>query len=225
MNVTDKTEYKDNWFDKLFIALFSRKMAKAVGKKSQKKGYEGFVDLSMQIMEGRNSQQQQELVAIVLQSLVPSPVLFLIRNLFSPTKWVCESNAWFATVLFEWLVGESEIREAKIVTEDNQVRILKSGVYIKKCRYLEASGCVGMCVNMCKLPTQEFFTKSFGIPLTMTPNFDDFSCEMVFGQVPPAFEDEEASRQSCLKHICPTASVTSQPCHKLEVDEKVVSLG
>lgn len=49
----------------------------------------------------------------------------------------------------------------------------------------------------------------------MTPNFDDFSCEMVFGQVPPAFEDEEASRQSCLKHICPTASVTSQPCRKL----------
>lgn len=37
MNVTDKTEYKDNWFDRLFIALFSRKMAKAVGKKSKER--------------------------------------------------------------------------------------------------------------------------------------------------------------------------------------------
>lgn len=30
-----------------------------------------------------------------------------------------------------------------------------AGVKIKKCRYLESSGCVGMCGNMCKLPTQK----------------------------------------------------------------------
>lgn len=33
---------------------------------------------------------------------------------------------------------------------------------IQKCRYLESSGCVGMCTNMCKLPTQRFFTDTFG---------------------------------------------------------------
>jgi hypothetical protein len=38
------------------------------------------------------------------------------------------------------------------------------------CRYLEASGCVGMCVNVCKVPTQDFFTKEFGLPLTMNPS-------------------------------------------------------
>jgi hypothetical protein len=37
-----------------------------------------------------------------------------------------------------------------------------AGVKIKKCRYLESSGCVGMCTNMCKLPTQKFFTETFG---------------------------------------------------------------
>lgn len=37
-------------------------------------------------------------------------------------------------------------------------------------RYLENSGCVGMCVNMCKIPTQDFFTNEFGLPLTMTPS-------------------------------------------------------
>ena len=26
-----------------------------------------------------------------------------------------------------------------------------SGVQIKKCRYLEASGCVALCVNLCKV--------------------------------------------------------------------------
>ena len=38
------------------------------------------------------------------------------------------------------------------------------------CRYIENSGCVGMCVNMCKLPTQDFFTNEFGLPLTMNPS-------------------------------------------------------
>lgn len=211
----EKTEYQDNWIDKLFIALFSRKMAKALGEKHQGKGYDGFVNLSHHIMQGRNAQQQQELVAVVLKSLVPSPVLFLIRRLFSPNKWVCESNAWFATVLFEWLVGKSEVREVEVIGENNQPRHQKSGVYIQKCRYLEASGCVGMCVNMCKLPTQQFFTESFGIPLAMTPNFEDFSCEMVFGKNPPPLETEEASRQPCLNLTCPTASLSSLPCKKI----------
>lgn len=31
----------------------------------------------------------------------------------------------------------------------------KSSVKIKKCRYLEQSGCVGMCLNMCKVRMAE----------------------------------------------------------------------
>jgi hypothetical protein len=31
-------------------------------------------------------------------------------------------------------------------------------------------------------PTEEFFGESFGLSLTMNPNFEDLSCEMVFGQ-------------------------------------------
>jgi hypothetical protein len=30
---------------------------------------------------------------------------------------------------------------------------------------------------------QTFFTEEFGLPLTMKPNFEDLSCEMIFGQV------------------------------------------
>lgn len=215
INISEKTTYQDNWLDQLFIALFSRKIAKAVGKKTSKKGYQGFVDLSQQIMQGRNPQQQQELVAVVLKSLVPAPILYLIRTFSSPTKWVCESNAWFSTVLFEWLVGESEIQTVEIVDKNNQIRQQNSGVKIKKCRYLEESGCVGMCINMCKLPTQKFFTESFGIPLTMNPNFEDFSCEMIFGQYPPDLNTEEIIHQSCLGITCPTAKISAKPCHKI----------
>ncbi|MBE9070406.1 DUF4033 domain-containing protein [Leptolyngbya cf. ectocarpi LEGE 11479] len=195
----EKTTYHDTFFDQLFIRLFAHKMSNAVGERSRQSGYDGFVELSQKIMRGRNSQQQQQLVAVVLQSLVPAPVLWGIRTFFSPTQLVCELNAWFATQLFEWLVGPCEVQSVEIKTATGQTRHQKSNVHIKKCRYLEQSGCVGMCINMCKLPTQQFFTEKFGIPLTMTPNFEDLSCDMVFGQVPPPLETEDAYRQPCLQ--------------------------
>ena len=209
------TEYHDSPTDRLFIRLFSHKMARAVGQKTALSGYDGFVALSQKIMRGRNAEEQQALVAVVLRSLVPRQVLWLIRQLFSPTQLVCELNAWFATVLFEWLVGPCEVKEVTVTDADGQPRQQTSGVQIKKCRYLEQSRCVGMCVNMCKLPTQRFFTEDFGIPLTMTPNFEDFSCEMVFGAPPPALETEDCYQQPCLVDECTMAAPQSRPCPKV----------
>lgn len=207
-------DYNDNWLDRLFIWLFSRKMAQALGSNTEKEGYAGFVDLSKQIMQGRNADDQQAVVAQVLQSLVPAPVLWVIRTVFSPTRLVCVLNAWFAAQMFEWLVGPCEVEEAEVTGADGVVRSQPSAVHIEKCRYLEDSQCVGMCVNMCKLPTQSFFTEKFGIPLTMTPNFEDFSCKMVFGNVPPTAADDEAMTESCLSN-CPTGVVSAPACHKL----------
>ena len=45
------------------------------------------------------------------------------------------------------------MEEAEIVDLDGNVRKALSTVKITKCRYLEQSGCVGMCVNMCKVCT------------------------------------------------------------------------
>lgn len=186
-------------------------MSKAVGERSSQSGYNGFVELSQKIMQGRNSQQQQQLVAVVLQSLVPAPVLWGIRTFFSPTQLVCELNAWFATQLFEWLVGPCRVESTDVTTASGHVRQQKSAVHIEKCRYLEQSGCVGMCINMCKLPTQQFFTEKFGIPLTMTPNFEDLSCDMIFGQVPPPLETEDAYRQPCLQDCTVTSAAPACP--------------
>ncbi len=205
--------YHDNLLDRLFIWLFSRKMANAIGAEMPASGYSGFVALSKQIMQGRDASEQQAAVARVLQSLVPAPVLWLIRTLFSPTKLVCVLNAWFAAQMFEWLVGPCEIAEADVTGPDGVVRSQSSAVQIQKCRYLEDSQCVGMCVNMCKLPTQTFFTNKFGIPLTMTPNFEDLSCTMVFGQMPLEPADDEAFSQSCLSE-CDAGSHAQPVCPK-----------
>ena len=210
-----KDEYKYNLVDRMFIWLFSLKMSQTLGKGTEIGGYEGFVELSKQIMLGRNAQEQQIIVAKVLQSLVPSPALWAIRTFFAPTRMVCVLNAWFATKMFEWLVGPCELAEAEIILEDGTLRSQPSAVQIKKCRYLVDSGCVGMCVNMCKVPTQEFFTEKFGIPLTMTPNFEDLSCKMIFGQIPLNPADDPDHKQPCLKQQCPTASFAAAACPKL----------
>jgi hypothetical protein len=215
MNTRAKESYKDNLCDRLFIQLFSRKIAQALGKPTPFSGYSGFVELSKQIMQGRSSHEQQEVVAVVLQSLVPAPVLAAIRKFFSPTQLVCELNAWFATILFEWLVGPCQVVEVEVRGEDGQLRPQKSGVHIQKCRYLDESGCVGMCINMCKLPTQKFFTQEFGIPLTMTPDFEDLSCDMVFGQMPLPLESESAYHQPCLITQCSTATAHTASCPKV----------
>jgi hypothetical protein len=206
--VTD--EYNDNLLDRLFIWLFSYKMSQALGTGTQLSGYSGVVDLSRQIMQGRNAQQQQIIVAQILQSFVPVPVLWAIRTFFSPTRLVCVLNAWFAARMFGWLVGPCEVTEAEIDLPDGTIRSQPSAVQIKKCRYLADSGCVGMCVNMCKVPTQEFFTEKFGIPLTMKPNFEDLSCQMIFGQIPPLPAVDDAYQQPCLEQkdfgrssVCP----------------------
>ncbi|KAH6790667.1 beta-carotene isomerase D27 [Perilla frutescens var. frutescens] len=213
-----KTKYKDGVFEKVFMALFARKMEK-FGRPtptSEKKGlfdydYDSFVNVSRRVMEGRTRLQQQQVVREVLISMLPPGAPAQFRKLFPPTRWAAEFNAALTVPFFHWLVGPSEVVEVEV----NGVK-QKSGVLIKKCRYLENSGCVGMCVNMCKIPTQDFFTNEFGLPLTMIPNFEDMSCEMVYGQVPPKFEDDPVSKQPCLTSFCSIANPNSSQCPKLQ---------
>lgn len=216
MNITEKQIYHDNLLDKLFIWLLSRKIAKALGKTVNTGNYDDFVNLSQDIMTGRNSEEQQKMVETILKSVIPSPILYLIRTLFSPNKWVCETNAWFASRLFPWLVGLCDVKEVEVLDEHQKLRTQKSCVHIRKCRYLEASGCVGMCTNICKLPTQKFFTESFGIPVTMTPNFEDFSCDLVFGQTAPPFEEDPVFNQPCILTHCSTAKSNIKSCPKVD---------
>ncbi|XP_027938442.1 beta-carotene isomerase D27, chloroplastic-like isoform X2 [Vigna unguiculata] len=88
------------------------------------------------------------------------------------------------------LVRESDMDEG---------RREKNVVHIKKCRFLEEANCVGMCINLCKLPTQSFIKDSLGMSVNMVPNFDDMSCEMIFGEEPPESTNDPALKQPCYK--------------------------
>nr|AFI78793.1 putative D27 family protein [Chaetosphaeridium globosum] len=204
------TKYNDNWFDLLFMSLFAKKMEIETGKKTRLTGYEGFVDISKRVMQGRSPAEQQASVRRVLLSMLPPEAPASFRKLFPPTKLSAEINAWITVPFFAWLVGPAKLYEVEV----NGVKQW-SGVKIEKCRYLENSGCVGMCVNMCKVPTQDFFTNEFGLPLTMTPNFEDMSCEMVYGQLAPPVEEDPAYKQPCFAALCSIAQGDLPSCPKL----------
>ncbi|XP_043726025.1 beta-carotene isomerase D27, chloroplastic [Telopea speciosissima] len=213
-----KTQYRDGFLEKVFMALFARKMKKhaaspttTTASSAWNYDYDSFVDVSRRVMQGRSRLQQQQVVREVLLSMLPPGAPAQFRKLFPPTKWAAEFNAALTVPFFHWLVGPSEVVEVEV----NGVK-QRSGVHIKKCRYLENSGCVGMCVNMCKIPTQDFFTNEFGLPLTMNPNFEDMSCEMVYGQVPPPFDEDPVSKQPCYANLCSVANPSSSVCPKLQ---------
>jgi hypothetical protein len=65
-----------------------------------------------------------------------------------------------------------------------------------------------------QVPTQNFFTDDFGLPLTMKPDFQTLSCEMIFGQQPPPIDQDEAYTQSCLSQCSLAKGIV--PCPKTD---------
>jgi hypothetical protein len=201
------------------IKYFSKVTSKQLGGLPYDGTYEGYVELSREIMKGRNTEQVQELVAGILDSLLPPQSPERFKQWFPLNKRNAEINAWITTLGFKWLVGPSEVQEAE-VEFNGEKQIWKSGVKIKKCRYLENSGCVGMCTNMCKLPTQKFFLEKFGLPLTMNPNFETLECEMIFGQEPPPVELDPVYEQPCFA-ICNIGSAKQKACPKVDTGREL----
>ncbi|KAK7345873.1 hypothetical protein VNO77_16486 [Canavalia gladiata] len=192
---TGKTNvYKDNLFDHIAINHLSKCVQVETGFRNCKNGYESLVEAAIVASQNFSPIQQHQLVIQALQRAFPKPMLLLIRTLLPPSKLSRKSFAIFTTLLFAWLVGPSEVRESEV-----NGRSEKNVVHIKKCRFLEKTNCVGACINLCKIPSQQFIKDSLGMPVNMVPNFDDMSCEMIFGQDPPESTDDPALKQPCYK--------------------------
>jgi hypothetical protein len=75
-------------------------------------------------------------------------------------------NAWATKWAGTWLMGECEVNDC---TVDGGLTGKNQGLLVKRCRFLEESGCASVCVNSCKIPTQNFFLNDMGLPLTVCP--------------------------------------------------------
>lgn len=204
-------EYKDSLTDIAFIALCRLSYGRLAGgfqsDRSWTDGaetYKGMVAVSRALMRKLpGASKQAEAVVAGFPRVAP-----WFRRLFPYSSWGAELNARITPAFFGWLVGPAAVKEEKIV--DFRGEEVRSAVRIERCRYLAESGCVGMCVNLCRTPVQRFFGEELGVPLRITPNFDDFSCEFEFGReaVKEGEEEDEILRAPCLRE-CASAAAAS----------------
>jgi Beta-carotene isomerase D27-like, C-terminal len=115
-------------------------------------------------------------------------------------------NAWATRVGGTFLMGECEVNDVEF--EDGTLG-RDQGLLVKRCRFLEESGCASVCVNSCKIPTQRFFLEDMGLPLTMTPDYDTHECQFSFGVIPSEGGEQEARNTPCLSR-CPTSGAMRQ---------------
>ena len=113
-------------------------------------------------------------------------------------------NAWVTALCCEWLMGPTSVNQVEVpclspgeVAEEETKMV--PGVLVERCRYLEEAGCASACMNSCKFPTQAFFKEDMGLDVTLEPNYEDSSCQFVFGKKAPPLEEDEACQTLCFK--------------------------
>mmetsp|Transcript_3521 Transcript_3521/g.4953 ORF Transcript_3521/g.4953 Transcript_3521/m.4953 type:complete len:289 (+) Transcript_3521:101-967(+) len=214
---TPKPVYDDEALpDKLFLAVFRAKLAQQMGKDVATPGYTGLMEL-IAVLNDENADKDyvQNVARMTLLSLFPGWLPPAFSALFSQNipNISCRMNAWVTLLTCGWLMGpEMELNDVEM--EDGTI-LRDQGLLVKRCRFLEESGCASVCVNTCKVPTQTFFAQDMGLPLTMEPNYEDFSCQFSFGKVPPKPDQDPAFHVGCLSQ-CPSKGSVNDRCHKIE---------
>lgn len=196
--------------DRIFLMVFRTRMAEKVGVDSSlpKDDYQGLMELTNALnARFSNRAEVQKTAQNVLQSLFPSWLPGQYAILFSGPfpEFSARMNAWATGVAGTWLMGECEVNDIEI---DGKM-YKDQGLLVKRCRFLEESGCASVCVNACKIPTQNFFIEDMGLPLTMTPDYETHECQFSFGRRPTEEEEIEAKGTPCLSR-CPTAGSLRQ---------------
>lgn len=197
---TPKPDYAKidaNPFNKVFTTLFANRLADELGvpPPPATEGYAAVMRLVAGLNERANGDPGAltEAAVRVLDSLFPNWLPPAFATIFSKpmprfSAWI---NALVTLAVTQWLMGPSKFADDGTMT-----------VEIERCRYLEESGCVGTCINSCKLATESFFQDSMKLPLWIEPDFEDFSCKFKFGVQAPPGREQSALVEPCFSS-CP----------------------
>lgn len=68
---------------------------------------------------------------------------------------------------------------------------------------------------------QEFFQENMGLMLTMTPNYEDYSCQFSFGQAPLPQAEDDVFSIPCFQD-CPSKKQhrRQEQCHGIEATQQ-----
>lgn len=202
-------------------------MVMALEEDTEAQGYDAIIGLTRKLnAKYKHPQQTQAATKRILKSLFPGWLPPAFSAMFSrPVPQVAaQLNAWVTALTCQWLMGPTKINDIEL--EDGQV-FRRQGVLVERCRYLEESGCASICINSCKVPTQEFFQENMGLMLTMTPNYEDYSCQFSFGQAPLPQDQDDVFSIPCFQN-CPSKKQHKRldQCHGIEAtqEDSVLSL-
>ena len=76
--------------------------------------------------------------------------------------------------------------------------------------------CAAVCANVCKHPTQKFFTEEIGLPVTLTPNYETFECQFSYGATPPDPADDVAFSTPCFRQCPASETLGDESCGNLK---------
>lgn len=185
--------------DSLFLSIFRTKMEQVtmITSTLPKDDYQGLMEVANQMTKKYSKPQVRELSRQILRSLFPSWLPSAFRQMFAIPlpAFSAVMNAYATYVAGTWLMGECQVRD---YTTDEGVVKANHALHVKRCRFLEESGCASVCIHACKLPTQDFFRQDMGLNLTMTPNYDTFECEFQFGTNVDDAKEQSLFHTPCL---------------------------
>jgi hypothetical protein len=79
-------------------------------------------------------------------------------------------------------------------------------------------------LHQCKLPAQQFFVDTLGLPLTVSPNFETQECQWSWGEIPLEPSQDPSFPKGCLIG-CPSRGllkeITSGNTNKSEKNNKL----
>lgn len=205
--------YNDSPLDKLLLDIFRKLVTQNTGGvTSEKPGILGLVEQgrTFMIQPGQTPEAQHKMVSDTLGGLM-TPALPPFYRIFMsgivPTfgendaadKKPVQLGPWFyapwltsvvTPTFFAFLVGPSRPNRRK----DGH----RGGLLVEKCKFLQESGCKGLCLHQCKLPAQQFFDSQLGLPLTVSPNFETQECQWSFGEKPLPPDQDPSFPKGCL---------------------------
>ena len=199
--------------DRVLMSLFRVKLAERLNRPSNNiqtadsnlalDDFMGIIELTSSMNSQYNNRTEvQEIAREVLVSLFPSFILDRYPSWFATPfpDFSARMCAWATVVGGTWLMGECEQNDIPEMENGGK----NQGVLVKRCRFLEESNCASICVNSCKIPTQNFFQQNMGLALTMTPDYETGECQFAYGKLPTEEEEREARETPCLMR-CPSS--------------------
>mgnify|MGYP003683886465 CR=1 FL=1 len=191
--------------DELLLALFRRELRAQTGVYDSRPGFEGMLSELREYQLAHNVKEQADCSEAIMGAL-GGPIPEIFNHVAAKRSWAPGALAICTTFFLRFLVGDMNL------TQRAPGDVRGGGVLIRRCKVLEQGGCKGLCVNMCKIPTERYFADRWGTPVTMSPNFETLQCQLSFGVAPPPKEELESLLPAgCLNGCALAADLLRKP--------------